>query len=44
MSRADKKDPLIDTCHDPIQILNMGKRGMFLFFPQNAIRAYELPM
>ena len=27
MSRADKKDPLIGTCHDPVQILNMGKRG-----------------
>ena len=26
MSRADKKDPLIGTCHDPVQILNMGKR------------------
>ena len=27
VSRADKKDPLIGTCHDPVQILNMGKRG-----------------
>lgn len=27
MSRADEKDPLIGTCHDPVQILNMGKRG-----------------
>lgn len=26
MSRTDKKDPLIGTCHDPVQILNMGKR------------------
>ena len=27
MSRWDEKDPLIGTCHDPVQILNMGKRG-----------------
>ena len=27
MSMTDKKDPLIGTCHDPVQILNMGKRG-----------------
>jgi hypothetical protein len=27
MSRTDKKDPLIGTCHDPVQILIMGKRG-----------------
>lgn len=26
MSRTNKKDPLIGTCHDPVQILNMGKR------------------
>ena len=27
MSRSDDKDPLIGTCHDPVQTLNMGKRG-----------------
>jgi hypothetical protein len=26
VSRADKKDPLIGTCHDPVQILNIRKR------------------
>jgi hypothetical protein len=32
MSMTDKKDPLIGTCHDPVQILNMGKRGNVSFF------------
>jgi hypothetical protein len=40
MSRSDENDPLIGTCHDPVEILNMGGRGQsFCFFPQNAIRA-----
>ena len=40
MSRADKKDPLIGTCHDPVQILNMGKTGNVSVFSTECVQEH----
>ena len=40
VSRADNKDLLIGTCHDPVQILNMGKTGNVSVFSTECLQEH----